>query len=79
MPALRSARFAKAWAGVLPFTTDNLPIIDAVPGLDDAVPRGRPRVRERRRPDDRPARRRSRLWWGTDHGHLAVPCRTGPA
>jgi glycine/D-amino acid oxidase-like deaminating enzyme len=36
MPALRSARFARAWAGVLPFTTDNLPIIDAVPGLDDA-------------------------------------------
>ena len=37
MPALRSATFAKAWAGILPFTTDNLPIIDAVPGLDDAV------------------------------------------
>ena len=37
MPALRSAKFAKAWAGILPFTTDNLPIIDAVPGLDDAV------------------------------------------
>jgi glycine/D-amino acid oxidase-like deaminating enzyme len=36
MPALRSARFAKAWAGILPFTTDNLPIIDTVPGLDDA-------------------------------------------
>ena len=33
MPALRPARFARAWAGVLPFTTDNLPIIDAVPGL----------------------------------------------
>jgi glycine/D-amino acid oxidase-like deaminating enzyme len=37
MPALRSAGFAKAWAGILPFTTDNLPIIDAVPDLDDAV------------------------------------------
>jgi glycine/D-amino acid oxidase-like deaminating enzyme len=36
MPALRSARFAKAWAGILPFTTDNLPIIDALPGFDDA-------------------------------------------
>jgi glycine/D-amino acid oxidase-like deaminating enzyme len=36
MPELRSARFARAWAGVLPFTTDNLPVIDAVPGLDDA-------------------------------------------
>jgi glycine/D-amino acid oxidase-like deaminating enzyme len=36
MPALRSARFARAWAGILPFTTDNLPIIDALPGFDDA-------------------------------------------
>jgi glycine/D-amino acid oxidase-like deaminating enzyme len=35
MPELRAARFARAWAGVLPFTTDNLPIIDALPGLDD--------------------------------------------
>jgi glycine/D-amino acid oxidase-like deaminating enzyme len=36
IPVLRSARFARAWAGILPFTTDNLPIIDRVPGLDDA-------------------------------------------
>ena len=36
MPALRIARFARAWAGILPFTTDNLPIIDALPGFDDA-------------------------------------------
>jgi glycine/D-amino acid oxidase-like deaminating enzyme len=36
MPTFRVASFARAWAGVLPFTTDNLPIIDAVPGLDDA-------------------------------------------
>jgi glycine/D-amino acid oxidase-like deaminating enzyme len=35
LPALRDARFARAWAGILPFTTDNLPIIDAVPGFDD--------------------------------------------
>jgi glycine/D-amino acid oxidase-like deaminating enzyme len=35
MPALRSAGFARAWAGILPFTTDNLPIIDALPGFDD--------------------------------------------
>jgi glycine/D-amino acid oxidase-like deaminating enzyme len=35
MPALRSALFARAWAGVLPFTTDNLPIIDLLPGFDD--------------------------------------------
>ena len=36
-PALRPAKFARAWAGILPYTTDNLPIIDAVPGLDDVV------------------------------------------
>ena len=35
LPALRGARFARAWAGLLPFTTDNLPIIDALPGFDD--------------------------------------------
>ena len=35
IPELRAARFARAWAGVLPFTTDNLPIIDTVPGFDD--------------------------------------------
>jgi glycine/D-amino acid oxidase-like deaminating enzyme len=35
MPALRQAGFARAWAGVLPFTTDNLPIIDALPDFDD--------------------------------------------
>ena len=34
MPALQAARFARAWAGILPFTTDNLPIIDALPGFD---------------------------------------------
>jgi sarcosine oxidase subunit beta len=36
MPAFESAKFAKAWAGILPFTTDNLPIIGPLPGLDDA-------------------------------------------
>jgi glycine/D-amino acid oxidase-like deaminating enzyme len=36
MPVLRAARFARAWAGILPYTTDNLPIIDRAPGLDDA-------------------------------------------
>jgi glycine/D-amino acid oxidase-like deaminating enzyme len=35
MPALRSASFARAWAGVLPYTADNLPIIDALPGFDN--------------------------------------------
>ena len=39
MPALRSARFARAWAGVLPFTTDNLPIIDRLPGFDECTSR----------------------------------------
>ncbi len=33
MPALRGASFARAWAGVLPYTADNLPIVDALPGL----------------------------------------------
>ncbi|HEX2469486.1 MAG TPA: FAD-binding oxidoreductase [Candidatus Limnocylindrales bacterium] len=36
MPALRGASFARAWAGVLPYTADNLPIVDALPGFDDA-------------------------------------------
>lgn len=36
LPALRGAAFARAWAGILPFTADNLPIIDALPGFDDA-------------------------------------------
>lgn len=35
MPTFHSARFAKAWAGILPFTTDNLPIIGPLPGFDD--------------------------------------------
>ena len=34
LPALRHARYARAWAGLLPFTTDNLPIIGELPGLD---------------------------------------------
>jgi len=33
-PALREARMQRAWAGILPFTLDNLPIIDFVPGYD---------------------------------------------
>ena len=49
MPALRAARFARAWAGVLPFTTDNLPIIDRLPGLRRRVRRRGPRVRQWRR------------------------------
>ena len=35
MPALRGASFARAWAGVLPYTADNLPIVDALPGFDN--------------------------------------------
>jgi glycine/D-amino acid oxidase-like deaminating enzyme len=37
VPRLREAGFAKAWGGVLPFTVDNLPIIDRAPGLDGLV------------------------------------------
>jgi len=37
LPELREARFARAWAGILPFTTDNLPIIGRAPGFDDLV------------------------------------------
>ena len=37
LPELRAARFARAWAGILPFTSDNLPIIGRAPGLDDLV------------------------------------------
>ena len=35
IPALAAARFARAWAGILPFTSDNLPIIDALPGFEN--------------------------------------------
>lgn len=35
LPELRRARFAAAWAGILPFTADNLPIIGPAPGFDD--------------------------------------------
>jgi len=37
LPELRGARFAKAWAGVLPFTSDALPLIGRVPGYDDLI------------------------------------------
>jgi glycine/D-amino acid oxidase-like deaminating enzyme len=37
IPAIRGARFAKAWAGILPFTADNLPLIGPVPGLDGLI------------------------------------------
>jgi glycine/D-amino acid oxidase-like deaminating enzyme len=37
LPELRAARFARAWAGILPFTSDNLPIIGRAPGFDDLV------------------------------------------
>lgn len=33
-PALQHARFERAWAGILPYTADNLPIIDHVPDYD---------------------------------------------
>jgi glycine/D-amino acid oxidase-like deaminating enzyme len=37
LPALRGARFARAWAGVLPFTSDALPLIGRVPGHDNLI------------------------------------------
>jgi glycine/D-amino acid oxidase-like deaminating enzyme len=37
LPELRAARFARAWAGILPYTADNLPIIDRAPGFDDVI------------------------------------------
>jgi glycine/D-amino acid oxidase-like deaminating enzyme len=37
LPELQAARFARAWAGVLPLTADSLPIIDRAPGFDDLI------------------------------------------
>jgi glycine/D-amino acid oxidase-like deaminating enzyme len=37
VPRLRDAGFARAWGGVLPFTSDNLPIIDRVPDVDGLI------------------------------------------
>jgi len=37
LPELRAARFARAWAGVLPMTSDSLPIIGRAPGFDDLI------------------------------------------
>ena len=37
LPELRGAHVARFWAGVLPFTADNLPIIDRVPGVDGLI------------------------------------------
>lgn len=37
LPELRRAKVARFWAGVLPFTADNLPIIDRVPGVDGLI------------------------------------------
>jgi glycine/D-amino acid oxidase-like deaminating enzyme len=37
LPELRAARFARAWAGVLPFTSDALPLIGRLPGHDDLI------------------------------------------
>lgn len=37
LPALRGARFARAWAGLLPFTSDNLPLIGHVPRVANLV------------------------------------------
>jgi glycine/D-amino acid oxidase-like deaminating enzyme len=37
LPELKAARFARAWAGVLPMTSDSLPVIDHAPGFDDVI------------------------------------------
>jgi glycine/D-amino acid oxidase-like deaminating enzyme len=37
LPELRGARFARTWAGVLPFTSDALPLIGRAPGHDDVI------------------------------------------
>jgi glycine/D-amino acid oxidase-like deaminating enzyme len=37
VPRFRDAGFARAWAGILPFTVDNLPIIDRAPGVDGLI------------------------------------------
>jgi glycine/D-amino acid oxidase-like deaminating enzyme len=37
IPELRAAHFARAWAGILPFTTDNLPIIGRPAAFDDLI------------------------------------------
>ncbi|MFL5689247.1 MAG: NAD(P)/FAD-dependent oxidoreductase [Chloroflexota bacterium] len=37
IPELRAAKFARAWAGLLPFTSDNLPIIGRPEGFDDLI------------------------------------------
>jgi len=37
LPALRGASFARAWAGVLPYTADNLPVVGPAPELEGLV------------------------------------------
>lgn len=37
LPELRGARFARAWAGILPYTADNLPVIDRPAGIEGLV------------------------------------------
>jgi glycine/D-amino acid oxidase-like deaminating enzyme len=37
LPELSAARFARAWAGVLPMTSDSLPVIDRAPGFNDLI------------------------------------------
>lgn len=37
IPELAGVGFARAWAGLLPYTPDNLPIIGPMPGLDGLV------------------------------------------
>ena len=79
---ISAAPFARSWAGVLPFTADNLPIIDALPGLDSVYRGGRPRVRQRGGTDDRSPGRGPRLRRRADHGprpfRATAPGLAGP-
>lgn len=37
LPELRGAHVARTWAGILPFTSDALPIVDRAPGIDGLI------------------------------------------
>ena len=37
IPEFRRAGFDRAWAGILPFTVDSLPIIDRAPGVEGLI------------------------------------------
>ncbi len=75
LPELRAARFARAWAGILPFTSDNLPIIGRAPGFDDLVIAAGHVFGNGAGPTTGPPRGRPHLRDRTDPRHDAVPPR----